>query len=409
MGYTLHISPKEINKQATAIFRPVKFGENGIGICYPGCFISYTIRAFTDSPSILKKYLGSHFHKYLFIPIDLSPDDTIQTVRRKAAECASPDDRNITHTETLLKLSKSVVASGKDPYFFLMNIHLLTQKTQTKILDELYGVITNVPRAGSIIFTEANIDESQTAEHLSRYHRFFQNRLWFPVYSQRESISFVETLSRTWNMHLSKKMTDDIVAACGGYLWLLREAVRFLRDNKNASMETVVAGSQINQRVKYICNLLDKRTVDTLARVCLDQDTHVPVDVLRFITSTGLVVSDKGTYHLSCPLFTKFVSAQRNTASINLGADGTIYCKDESIQRLFGSTEAKIITQLLSERGKLVSREQIAKTLWGNEYADKYSDWAIDKAISRIRKILVSVGLPKTAIVTKKKFGFYLN
>jgi len=52
--------------------------------------------------------------------------------------------------------------------------------------------------------------------------------------------------------------------------------------------------------------------------------------------------------------------------------------------------------------GKQISRRTVAQTLWGNESSAKYSDWAIDRAISDLRKALDG----KLSIKALKKNGF---
>ncbi len=48
-------------------------------------------------------------------------------------------------------------------------------------------------------------------------------------------------------------------------------------------------------------------------------------------------------------------------------------------------TENKIFDLLVSQRGNLVSFDEIAKTIWGEDYFDKYSEYAITKHIENIK------------------------
>ncbi len=40
----------------------------------------------------------------------------------------------------------------------------------------------------------------------------------------------------------------------------------------------------------------------------------------------------------------------------------------------------------LKKKGTTVDRGLIAKTIWGEDWMDKYSDWAITQLISQLRK-----------------------
>jgi hypothetical protein len=64
----------------------------------------------------------------------------------------------------------------------------------------------------------------------------------------------------------------------------------------------------------------------------------------------------------------------------------------------------KIIFDLLSaNKGKLVSFDQIAKLIWGENYFDKYSEYAITKHIEELKKKIT-----KNSIHSQRGFGYIL-
>ena len=58
--------------------------------------------------------------------------------------------------------------------------------------------------------------------------------------------------------------------------------------------------------------------------------------------------------------------------------------KVEVINKLT-KTESKIFGLLVNQRGNLVSFDEIAKTIWGENYFDKYSEYAITKHIENLK------------------------
>lgn len=70
--------------------------------------------------------------------------------------------------------------------------------------------------------------------------------------------------------------------------------------------------------------------------------------------------------------------------------------------------ELKVLALLYNNRGIEVSREKIAKNIWTGHEANSYSDWAMDKLISRIREKLGDQR-PYHLIRTSRKIGFILN
>ncbi|MBU1110238.1 winged helix-turn-helix domain-containing protein [Patescibacteria group bacterium] len=88
---------------------------------------------------------------------------------------------------------------------------------------------------------------------------------------------------------------------------------------------------------------------------------------------------------------------------------GKIYLNREDITNIFSSNEQEILKKLISKRGKVLTRDEISHILWGKEWEDKHSDWAIDKTISRIRGKLIKVWLGKNILKTVKGQGIKLD
>ena len=77
----------------------------------------------------------------------------------------------------------------------------------------------------------------------------------------------------------------------------------------------------------------------------------------------------------------------------------------EVANTLFSRSERVIVEYLTAHEGEIVDRDQMAKIIWGENWADKYSDWAIDQLMHGIReklKTVAGVGVIKT----KKGEGF---
>jgi DNA-binding winged helix-turn-helix (wHTH) protein len=52
-----------------------------------------------------------------------------------------------------------------------------------------------------------------------------------------------------------------------------------------------------------------------------------------------------------------------------------------------------------------VGRDDIAKAIWRGEWTEKYSDWAIDKLVSKLKKKLI---FSNYEILTIKNRGYQL-
>ena len=73
---------------------------------------------------------------------------------------------------------------------------------------------------------------------------------------------------------------------------------------------------------------------------------------------------------------------------------------------IFSTTELRVIDYLKQHKNHLVTREDIARSIWGEEdWEEKYSEWAIGQLIYRVRKKLKETS-DHADIHTKKGEGF---
>lgn len=88
----------------------------------------------------------------------------------------------------------------------------------------------------------------------------------------------------------------------------------------------------------------------------------------------------------------------------------TLQIQDELIKLdVLSRQEQKIYIEMRRRANSIISRDEIATILWKEKSYDKYSDWAIDKMISRLRKRLILSGSSACAIKTLKGKGYQLD
>lgn len=84
--------------------------------------------------------------------------------------------------------------------------------------------------------------------------------------------------------------------------------------------------------------------------------------------------------------------------------DNSINYKSIKLIKSPTAQEINLLNTLLKIDGP-ISRDNIAQILWGKNWNSKYSDWAIDKTISRLRKKIIG---NEIKILTIKNFGYQL-
>jgi len=401
MKRQLHISKKEIIKQSFLIFNPAKHGESGIGLCYPKCNIFYNLSCFINDKKILKNIFGNFYRNFLFLPIILDKDDNDITFQVKIANFLNIKKISFD------KICQYVIKKGKEPYFFLVNAHLPSPNNIDKILSLINKQIINTNRVGAMAFFESNIYQKDFSAILCKNNRFLENINIFPVYDKQESIIFLNNLSRQWQVRLSNSLKQQIVDNLGGYLWLMREAVRQVRENNIRNIIQIVKSSGIQFRLEVIYNSFFPEEKKAIIDLCFGNHSNCSKEYKEYLLTTGIIHQEKNKYILSLPILNPLFNINYLTNQLSL-ANNKINYKNTDISYLFSRQEKNILMNLIENQGKIVTREEIAKVIWQNSWADNYSDWAIDKHISRIREKLKSAGLSKNIINTKKGLGFVI-
>lgn len=408
MRRTLHISEKEIKKQSAQILQPVKYEENAVGVCYPGCKISYNLSCFLNDRAILRQNLGPYYKRFVFITIQLDEQETVESFLTKFRDSILLKSFKVSNSTSILAMSKNIIDSGKSIYIFLLNAHSLKTEVLKDILHVVHVALTQSVHIRATIFFEANIQRPEIAKILQTNNKFLHNLNFFPVYSQEESTIFVQTLCRAWNVKISAEIIQKIVSSCGGSLWLLRETIRFIREYKTTDLQTIMKSSGIQLRAEYIYNLFTSEEIEVLASIVLNKVIPSDTHIVNYLLQTGVIYHSGQNYVLALPLLENYLSKTVKSRVLRLEQNRVIL-DSQDITDLLTPAELHLLVLLLRYRSSAVSKEQIAQVIWGNNWTEKYSDWALDKLLSRLRKTIVRFGLPETIIETKKGRGVILH
>jgi len=88
--------------------------------------------------------------------------------------------------------------------------------------------------------------------------------------------------------------------------------------------------------------------------------------------------------------------------------DNIIYLKDLPASDVFNPQETRLLKALLVKQGYMLTVDQLGEIIWGKNNSEKFSLWAINKLISRVRTKFTQYGLPKKLIQTIPKQGYML-
>lgn len=114
------------------------------------------------------------------------------------------------------------------------------------------------------------------------------------------------------------------------------------------------------------------------------------------IVSQELTLSPELSPLLSTPSLREFVSRTKSQA---------FWFENIKLKRQPSGQELTILKKLNQNPNKHITRDDIAETFWGEQWQKRYSDWAIDKAISRLRQ---NINSKAHRLITIKRVGYSL-
>ena len=107
------------------------------------------------------------------------------------------------------------------------------------------------------------------------------------------------------------------------------------------------------------------------------------------------------------PTGAKKTTSSKKTLGLTI-EKGNVYVNGTISKEDFSKRELSVLQLLIDQRGVVVSRDKLADAIWGKDATFRYSDWAIDQTISRIRKKLGDNSRSPKFIKTIRGRGFKL-
>jgi hypothetical protein len=362
-------------------------GESGVHI-WPPCDSSYyQVRRFFADKEIQSELL--HGLKLRMAIIDgyeqeqISFDDLEQQIVQSfgfgGKEAASLED--------LLK-------NSSDELFvlFVTGFDTVLKHANTVSLQKLATLPSRYTHSNLkiIFFTEFNILDSASYSILVRSSNLLQNVAYEPLLGAADIAQFSYYIATRWNIVLPDWFTPFLTEEIGGHPLLIKEAVRLFRDNEKIVKAEILSNSSLMRKAVAVFDRLsdaDKVTV----RLILQGEKSV--DTSEYLYETKVVVNN----NIGIPYWRHI--KQKLVSSISQHAS-------HSVDFYLTSTERDVLTLLL-ETKQIVTREQVAEHIWHENWEEKYSDWAIDQLMHRLREKLSLTKSPYT-IQTKKGQGFFL-
>ncbi len=260
-----------------------------------------------------------------------------------------------------------------------------------------------------IYFFQKNILLPHFVQKFSSISTLYQNIFLFPYYETSDCNQFVKYLEEKFHVCIPANITSDILTNCGGFLGFIKQAVRQYLVTKNK--KEIYNHPEMVYKLKSIYDEFEDVEKKVLEKITssnyIFDDSEM--EVIKYFIDIRLVKKIKNTYRLTMPILESYIKSEctkKNYLTFNNQKQLTI--NGVITDSFFSKRERKFLKSLIVKRNILILRDESSKIIWGQQSDEKYTDWALDQFIKRLRNKFERLGLPQTLIKTIKNQGFIL-
>ncbi|MBU0975941.1 MAG: winged helix-turn-helix domain-containing protein [Patescibacteria group bacterium] len=264
------------------------------------------------------------------------------------------------------------------------------------------------------IFTSDLLDEL--------YSLFLNKRILLKLPNKKDAKLIIDEWERECGYKIPEKVRKSLFEISGGHPGYMKSANQvYLASNKKEgclaeeNLQKLSEESTIQARSEKFWIKFDKNYQGLLKKYVVNPQMQSTPE-MKYLENTGIIIN--GDYKkVFSPLLEFYIKSKSGSPKDEIPVkEGvfidpkteTVYIDGKPLKTEPTRSEFKILKLLYTNNGEIVKREELAEVIWGKNVIEKYSDWAIDRTISRIRKKLGDTARNPRFIQTIKGRGLRL-
>ncbi len=221
-----------------------------------------------------------------------------------------------------------------------------------------------------------------------------------PISDQSSMSLYLKNLAKDWDIKLLKEDPQIFIDYCHNQTWLLNELLRLRLANPNLPASQLLTSSSIHIKENLIWDQLPQIYQDyylgTLKSNIILSDLEAEITAFKLPLFTQIQ---------SHPYFANTLD-QVKKSLFTISSSRIIY-RSADLTKYFSQSERTVLA-IISCSPTPTNKEAISEAYWPINSAEKYSDWAIDQLMSRLRKKITKYELP-ISIKTFRGNGYALT
>jgi len=238
---------------------------------------------------------------------------------------------------------------------------------------------------------------------------WIRRTIFTPLHTHADTLAYLKHQSSLWHMRLTPSRLQELADLTqGGYFLLPKEALRQSRDEPNITIPAIFSSREMHLRVESIWQQLLHSEQEVMKKIICRKKLGNPTEThsLDFLTRTGWLNYFSGRPKIAIPLLEKYLHTLTSHVELEYNDNHKLTLSGIPIDGQLTNAEKQLLKILVQNKGSLVRRDHIASLL-GNQ--GPYSDWSIDKTVSRLRHKFAALEINPALIKTVHGHGFVLN
>lgn len=446
-GDNLTVNPplplETLESYARDIFTPIMRGESTTSIWVPMAGRRIINKFIIAYPHYFKKQLED-IEKYILVyiePLELTDESNsgylklisrsiIEEIKKKSERSLSKEESyyysSDNYSDDLSRLEELILEVSRFEFkiiLFLGEFDEL-QFANQMLYNNLKSLWVHVDRNIQYIFlVKEDVTRPELIKKFGELNELIlKNVVYVPLLKEKDTDYVLDFFVSILNHEFTKDERELLKEVCGGHPYLIKSCSRLIALMRGGKLDPT-------HLAKYLIDHFEPRSAcQKIYDLLIDEDKNLLKQIVSskikdlpasasYLVRLSLIKNIDDYWYPFGSLFASVIVADgqnKNLTAIKPSElifeekNGAIFIKGESVEDKFTRQEYEIIRFLLSDSTKLRSRDEIGEAMWGKQSYEKYSDWAIDQVMSKIRKKLKTLGAEK-ALSTVRGRGYKLT
>ncbi len=379
-------------EQVEEIVSIIKKRENACILAFYGLSINRLLRSIENKTLLENYFSDKELKKHIFLYYDCSFGEDLFLEVLEASLSRYSDKQGV------LKQIYDLVERD-----FNITLILNEYKFKYKKISDYSNLIGEVDKQRTTLMTVMFPGEYYS-QNLIRFNRstvISHNLIHFPFLTEEESEKWLKIEARKLNIALNKNEINKIVKFSGGITTFIRNCLRRYQKYKN--VDQVLKSDELANIVNIFWNIMEPKENMVLKKIVQRADLSKVKNYINYFKAFNLI--DKQNRVVG--KWIDLIQVPKKDLKIILKGK-SLYFNNINLNKELSEEELAVLKKLLLSKDKFISKEE-AISIKTKNYTLEYTDWAVDKFVSRLKTKLSTFGLSDDFIKNVWGKGYSLS